>query len=198
MITGNETLRAHSPGPGRTSHGPAEGSETFPICIATAAASRVENVLQWSTFGGQIPTDDILAPVFANRGGQSEDGESEDGDGHAWSNGRHDMEHHDGSHQHENVRGRKEPTIFDEKMLGQPPGEIGVLVQRFFRNVHTKNPILDSNVLDRCVREVEQQGAFGWSGKSCLLVRITSRFRPMFSNRSLAASMCPRIHIGTI
>lgn len=171
------TLRAHSPISGGTLESQREVSEVFPICIATAAASRVETVLQWPTFGGQISTDEILAPVFANKGYESDEDDLEEGDAHGWSNnnGRQDnsMDHHE-SHQHHQVRDdysrvRKEVGVSDEKLLGQPPGEIAILAQRFFRNVHTKNPILDSSVLDRYVYDVEQHG-FGWTGRSCLLV----------------------------
>lgn len=172
------TLRAHSPISGRPLENQREVSEIFPICIATAAASRVETVLQWPTFGGQIATDEILAPVFANKGYESDEDDVEDGEAHGWgNNGRQDqnsMDHHE-SHQHHQIRDdysrtRKGVGIFDEKLLGQPSGEIAILVQRFFRNVHTKNPILDSSVLDRYVYDVEQHG-FGWTGRSCLLVR---------------------------
>lgn len=176
------TLRAHSPVSGRPLENQREASEIFPICIATAAASRVETVLQWPTFGGQIATDEILAPVFANKGYESDEDDVDEGEAHGWSNnGRQDqnsMDHHE-SHQHHQIRDdysrtRKGVGIFDEKLLGQPSGEIAILVQRFFRNVHTKNPILDSSVLDRYVYDVEQHG-FGWTGRSCLLVRsITS------------------------
>lgn len=177
MLPSRETtLRAHSPISGGTLESQSEVSEIFPICIATAAASRVETVLQWPTFGGQIATDEILAPVFANKGYESDEDDVDEGEVHGWSNnGRQDnsMDHHE-SHQHHQVRDdytrtRKGAGVFDEKLLGQPPGEIAILVQRFFRNVHTKNPILDSSVLDRYVYDVEQHN-FGWTGKSCLLV----------------------------
>lgn len=170
------TLRTHSP-PRRAPEGQGE-SEIFPISIATAAASRVETVLQWPTFGGQISTDEILAPVFANRNDESDEDDVEEGDTHGWNNnnGRHDqhpMDHQENSQQHQsrddNARVRKGTGCFDEKLLGRPPGEIATLVQRFFRNVHTKNPILDSSVVDGYVYNVEQRG-FGWTGKSCLLV----------------------------
>lgn len=171
------TLRAHSPLPGRAPEGQGDASEIFPISIATAAASRVETVLQWPTFGGQISTDEILAPVFANKGDESDEDDIDDGEAHGWNNGgrqdQHSMDNHESSQQHQgrddNARIRKGAGVYDEKALGQPPGEIAILVQRFFRNVHTKNPILDSNVLDRYVYDVEQRG-FCWTGKSCLLV----------------------------
>lgn len=136
-------------------------------------------MLRWPTFGGQIATDEILAPVFANKGYESDGGDVEEGEAHGWSNnGRQDqnsIDHHGDHHQirDDYSRTRKGAGVFDEKLLGQPSGEIAILVQRFFRNVHTKNPILDSSVLDRYVYDVEQHG-FGWTGRSCLLVGVAT------------------------
>ncbi|RPB00496.1 hypothetical protein L873DRAFT_1679801 [Choiromyces venosus 120613-1] len=153
-----------------------DASEIFPVCIATASGSRVEAVLQWPIFSGQFCVEDILAPVFENS--HAEDDEDED-ERDTWQErkgmmGRSKPE--DGYQGHGGSM-RKGTGLYDydEKLLRQPPGEILTLVQRFFRNVHTKNPILDSAVLDGYAYEIEQHG-FGWSGKSCLVVSIPTLF----------------------
>jgi len=114
--------------------------------------------------------EEILAPIFADSHG--EDGEDED-ERESWQErkGMEKSEPEDGYQAHGGNRRGAELYDYDEKLLGQPPGEIVTLVGRFFRNVHTKNPILDSAVLDSYVREIEKHG-FGWSGKSCLVVSI--------------------------
>lgn len=147
-----------------------DASEIFPVSLATASGSRVEAVLQWPIFNGQFCLEDLLAPVFADtRDGDDEDEDEREG----WQEGK-DMgrsEPEDGYQAHGGSRRGNGLYDYDERLLRQPPGEIATLVQRFFRNVHTKNPILDSAVLDSYVYEIDQHG-FGWSGKSCLVVSV--------------------------
>jgi hypothetical protein len=45
------------------------------------------------------------------------------------------------------------------------------LIERFLTNVHTKNPIFDSNTLRGIARSTIVKG-FGWDAQTCLVVRI--------------------------
>jgi hypothetical protein len=207
MPSNATTIRTHSPGLRGSDH-PAEASEIFPISISTAAASRVENVLQWPVFQGKISTEDILAPVFANKGDDSDDEDSEDGEAQGWGNDyrpdRHSMEHQNGQHEHQDgddysPSTKKGPMYIDEKVLLQTRGEIAILVKRFFRNVHTKNPILDSSELEKYANHVERVGEFGWTGKACLLVSTAYCFRLMVGpNKFTASGLCPGISISVL
>ncbi|PWW80694.1 hypothetical protein C7212DRAFT_274012 [Tuber magnatum] len=125
-----------------------DASEIFPVSIATASGSRVEAVLQWPIFKGQFCVEEILAPVFAD----SHEDDDDDDEREGW--------------QERKGMGKSEP-----ENGYQAQHEIATLVQRFFRNVHTKNPILDSAVLDSYVYDIEKHG-FGWSGKSCLVLLV--------------------------
>jgi len=165
------TLAAHGSSPRSAgSKPPPDTSEIFPVPIATASGARVEAVLQWPIFNGQFCLEDILAPIFADS--RDEGGEDED-EREGWQErkGMAKSQPEDEYHAHGGSRRGNGLYDYDETKLRQPPGEIKTLVQRFFRNVHTKNPILESAVLDSYVYEIDQHG-FGWSGKSCLVVSI--------------------------
>ncbi|KAG0637788.1 hypothetical protein HOY80DRAFT_889010 [Tuber brumale] len=149
---------------------PPDASEIFPVSVATASGPRVEDLLQWPIFNRKFCVEEILAPVFADSRGEDDEDEDER-EGWQERKGMEKSEPLDGYQAHGGNRRGTGLYDYDEKLLRQPPGEIVTLVQRFLRNVHTKNPILDSAVLDSYVCEIEKHG-FGWSGKSCLVVSI--------------------------
>ncbi|KAL7267655.1 Zcf27p [Rhizina undulata] len=141
-------------------------SELFLIPITTAIGGRVESVLQWPTYRElNFQLDDLIAPIFQV---SAEDNDDED-----WHGGSDICGGTLSSHDNGNAR----RIIYDESVLESriqhDPEEIPELVHRFFRNVHTKNPILDAAVLDGYVRYNIHHG-FGWDGKTCLVLLISA------------------------
>lgn len=51
--------------------------------------------------------------------------------------------------------------------------DVSELVERFLANVHTKNPILDSNALRGIVKSIAGEG-FSWDARTCLVVGTPS------------------------
>lgn len=64
---------------------------------------------------------------------------------------------------------REEPRRRMSSTRGIREEDVSELVERFLSNVHTKNPILDSNVLRGMVKSIAGEG-FGWDARTCLVV----------------------------
>ena len=64
---------------------------------------------------------------------------------------------------------REEPRRRMSSTRGIREEDVSELVERFLNNVHTKNPILDSNALRGIVKSIAGDG-FGWDARTCLVV----------------------------
>jgi hypothetical protein len=121
------------------------------VQLSVAAASNLENMLDWSVLRGTCDLRQILASVFRDAEDRSEDEVTP----------RDEIEVDSGT---SNGAG----CLAGEQRVLESTDEIPTLVQRFFGDAHTKNPILDDQILDP-YSEIERDG-FRWNGKSCLVV----------------------------